>query len=89
MPGAVAFCVLLLAISEWSFTYAAAVEVGKQTLSVRASIGLAVDARDGVDELVRRADVAMYAAKRTGAGAARHTPSMDDVAPMRITSEAA
>jgi diguanylate cyclase (GGDEF)-like protein len=46
--------------------------IGQHSLPVRASVGLAVvdvgDPRVGADELLRRADAAMYAAKRRGKG---------------------
>ena len=38
------------------------------SLAVRASIGVAVGARPGADELLRDADVALYQAKQTGKG---------------------
>ncbi|GIE21671.1 putative bifunctional diguanylate cyclase/phosphodiesterase [Winogradskya humida] len=56
------------------------VRVGEDTLPIRASIGVTI-ARPGdtAKELQRRADVAMYHAKRTGShNAAVHDPSMID-----------
>jgi diguanylate cyclase (GGDEF)-like protein len=48
-------------------------KVDDRTLTVGASVGLAVDSLAGADvgELLRRADVALYAAKRAGKGRAR------------------
>ncbi|MBL7255712.1 EAL domain-containing protein [Actinoplanes sp. LDG1-01] len=56
------------------------VRLGEDTVLVHASIGL-TDARPGdtTKELMRRADLAMYAAKRAGAHSwMRHDPSMVD-----------
>jgi diguanylate cyclase (GGDEF)-like protein len=57
------------------------VDVGGHELLVTASIGIA-DAAGTIDpvELLRRADVAMYAAKATGGRDRRYTPELDDQA---------
>jgi diguanylate cyclase (GGDEF)-like protein len=44
------------------------VRVHGQLLHVRASVGTAVDGSGDPDELLRRADAAMYTAKRQGKG---------------------
>ncbi|MFI5931125.1 putative bifunctional diguanylate cyclase/phosphodiesterase [Actinoplanes sp. NPDC051494] len=56
------------------------VRIGEDTLPIRASIGVtAVRPGDTAKELQRRADVAMYHAKRTGShNLAVHDPSMID-----------
>lgn len=61
-------------------TVSAPVLVGDRTLCVRPSIGLAVSPFDGTapDVLLRRADAAMYRAKRLRAGHARFDPLLDD-----------
>ena len=53
--------------------------VDRTTLEVGASIGIAViaDRGDTLTDLLRRADVAMYQAKRTGGGARRYDPGTD------------
>jgi diguanylate cyclase (GGDEF)-like protein/PAS domain S-box-containing protein len=53
--------------------------VGPHTLLAGCSIGIALFPRHGEDAptLVRHADVAMYAAKRTGAGFSLYTPEVD------------
>src|SRR5262249_52270646 len=50
-----------------------------QTLRVSASIGIAICPEHGTDAdlLMRRADVAMYAAKQAGSGCAVYTPDQD------------
>jgi diguanylate cyclase (GGDEF)-like protein/PAS domain S-box-containing protein len=64
-------------------TFATPVPVAGSPLRVRASIGVARgDQRIDADELVRRADVAMYAAKRAGGGAHRvYDPSLEGERP--------
>jgi diguanylate cyclase (GGDEF)-like protein len=82
------FAVLLLGtdtpemVAQRILTAAAAnpVKLGDDTVVVHASVGLA-DSRPGdvLKDLMRRADLAMYAAKRTGAHTwMRHDPSMVD-----------
>jgi diguanylate cyclase (GGDEF)-like protein len=56
-------------------------------LDVSGSIGIALfpsDSRD-VETLLRRADVAMYAAKESGSGYEVYTPSLDRNSPGRLT----
>jgi diguanylate cyclase (GGDEF)-like protein len=56
------------------------VEVSGLPLSVDASIGFVVAPEDGndVDDLLQRADVAMYVAKGKHAGVVRYDPDQDD-----------
>lgn len=56
-------------------------------LDVRASIGIAVCPEHGedADTLIRRADVAMYAAKQNGTGFALYAPEFDRHSPRRLT----
>jgi diguanylate cyclase (GGDEF)-like protein len=56
------------------------VRLGDDTLPIRASIGIAPGLpEDTTKELIRRADIAMYQAKRAGAhGYAMHDPAMVD-----------
>ena len=53
--------------------------VGEATLEVGASVGLALSPDHGVTlaDLLRRADVAMYQAKREGGGVRRYDPATD------------
>jgi diguanylate cyclase (GGDEF)-like protein len=53
---------------------------------IGASIGIALVPEHGVeaDVLLRRADVAMYIAKRTGSGHALYTPEQDPNSPARL-----
>ena len=55
-------------------------------LEIGASIGIAVAPQDGPDTatLLRRADVAMYAAKRDRSGFARYAPEQDGYNPERL-----
>ncbi|MCA1599356.1 MAG: diguanylate cyclase, partial [Chloroflexi bacterium] len=57
-----------------------------QGLRVGGSLGIALAPAHGMDAdvLLRRADVAMYAAKRTG-GAALYDPAQDAYGPLRLT----
>jgi diguanylate cyclase (GGDEF)-like protein/PAS domain S-box-containing protein len=57
-----------------------------QALAISASVGVAVADDQGLDvsTLLRRADVAMYAAKRTRSGHAVYDPSMDQQGPRRL-----
>ena len=59
-----------------------AVHLGDLRLRVRASIGIATAPADAdtVDELIRRADVAMHRAKANGAGVEVYEPHMDPFA---------
>jgi diguanylate cyclase (GGDEF)-like protein len=67
------------------------VEVSGVPLSVQASVGYVVAPDDGVDvdTLLRRADVAMYVAKRQHVGVVRYDPSLDqyDAASLTLVSE--
>jgi diguanylate cyclase (GGDEF)-like protein/PAS domain S-box-containing protein len=56
------------------------------TLQVEASIGIALfpDHGDSADELLRRADVAMYVAKRSGAAFTFYDPTDDEHTPIRL-----
>jgi len=58
----------------------APIEVGDQSLDVRASIGVAAFPAHGedADMLLRRADAAMYAAKRGNSGVAVYNPYLHD-----------
>jgi len=64
----------------------APVDVAGLTLDVEASIGIALAPQQGVEAqtLVRRADIAMYAAKRGRRGYALYTPEEDQVCPERL-----
>ncbi len=56
-------------------------------LDVAGSVGIAVFPRhsNDADTLLRRADVAMYAAKEAGAGCEMYDPTMDEHSPHRLT----
>ena len=60
--------------------------VESQSLDVGASIGIAIfpDHGDDADTLLRRADIAMYAAKRSRVGYARYAAEQDDYNPGRL-----
>jgi diguanylate cyclase (GGDEF)-like protein/PAS domain S-box-containing protein len=68
-------------------------DIDEQVLEVTASIGIALYPRHGEDgsTLLRRADIAMYTAKRSGAGSAiyNYEDEVDEDAPhrLRITAE--
>ena len=55
-------------------------------VDVRASIGIAVSPEHGrePDQLLQRADVAMYVAKRAGGGHALYTPELDQHSPDQL-----
>jgi diguanylate cyclase (GGDEF)-like protein/PAS domain S-box-containing protein len=55
-------------------------------VDVRASIGIAVSPEHGrePDQLLQRADVAMYVAKRAGGGQALYTPEQDQHSPEKL-----
>lgn len=59
--------------------------VADSALRIGVSVGVALQGRDGEDpeELLRRADAAMYAAKRAGGGVQHYLPARDDVAARR------
>jgi diguanylate cyclase (GGDEF)-like protein len=67
------------------------VEVRGIPLAVEASIGYVVAPADGsdVDDLLQKADVAMYAAKTQGLGALRYSPGQDryDAASLALVAE--
>jgi diguanylate cyclase (GGDEF)-like protein len=67
------------------------VEISGLPVSVQASIGFVSAPEDGtdVDELMQRADVAMYAAKAQHAGVTRYDSSLDhyDAASLALVSE--
>jgi diguanylate cyclase (GGDEF)-like protein len=56
-------------------------------LSVSGSVGIAIypSHSDGVETLLRRADVAMYAAKEAGGGFEVYSPTLDENSPDRLT----
>ena len=60
-------------------------EIGGVSLEVQGSIGIALAPAHGTsrDELLRRADIAMYAAKRLGAPQV-FSPGLDDSSPLRL-----
>ncbi len=60
-------------------------EIGGVSLEVHGSIGIALAPRHGTsrDELLRRADIAMYAGKRIGAPQI-FAPGLDENSPMRL-----
>ncbi len=62
------------------------VSVGNLRFEVNASIGLAVHPADGrgVDELLQRADIAMYRAKMQGVGCLRYDEAMGQALQRRI-----
>jgi diguanylate cyclase len=65
--------------------------VGGRTLFVSASIGIAYskDGQERAEELLRRADIAMYQAKADGKGGYRlFAPAMDDYILVRVDMEA-
>jgi diguanylate cyclase (GGDEF)-like protein len=61
--------------------------VEEQPLEVSASVGIALYPDDGEDAatLIRRADLAMYVAKRSTSGFALYAPEMDAQSPRRLT----
>jgi diguanylate cyclase (GGDEF)-like protein/PAS domain S-box-containing protein len=70
----------LLGLLEEPFT------LGGLQLEIDASIGIAVSPEHGsdADALLRRADVAMYVAKRANSGFALYTADQDQHSPMRL-----
>ena len=60
-------------------------EIAGLSLEVQGSIGIAIAPEHGTtrDELLRRADIAMYAAKRNGAPQV-FSPGLDDNSPLRL-----
>ena len=69
----------------------AEVEISGLPLSMQASVGFVVASEDGtdVDELLQRADVAMYVAKAQHAGVARYDRALDhyDATSLALVSE--
>ena len=61
-------------------------EIDGERFDVGASIGIALFPQhgDGADALMRRADVAMYVAKRSGSGYAVYAPEEDTHSPERL-----
>jgi len=89
------FGVLLPGVTEESASLAAgkllkALEphfvIGELTVDVRASVGIAFFPKHGEDKntLFRRADVAMYQAKRSANGYAVYSPERDSYSPARL-----
>jgi diguanylate cyclase (GGDEF)-like protein len=66
-------------------TIALPCEIAGLSLEVQGSIGIAIAPEHGTarDELLRRADIAMYAAKRGGAPQV-FSPGLDDNSPLRL-----
>jgi GGDEF domain-containing protein len=61
--------------------------VDQLSLQVEASLGIALYPEHGedVDQLLQHADVAMYVAKRNGAGCAFYDPEKDRNTPTRLS----
>jgi diguanylate cyclase (GGDEF)-like protein len=61
--------------------------IDRMTLEIDASIGIACHPDDGsaVEQLIQRADIAMYAAKEGGRGQLRFEPQLDRYSPRRLT----
>ncbi len=57
-----------------------------QLMDVRGSVGIALCPQhgDSAEALMRRADVAMYVAKRSGSGFAVYTPEQNEHSPKRL-----
>jgi len=66
---------------------AAEIGVSGLPLSIEASVGYVVAPDDGtdIDELLQRADVAMYVAKAKHAGVVRYDPSQDEYDPANLS----
>jgi diguanylate cyclase (GGDEF)-like protein len=60
--------------------------IGESSVDIGASIGIAISPEHGADAdaLLRRADVAMYVAKRSGSGFAIYSPGQDQHSPDRL-----
>jgi diguanylate cyclase (GGDEF)-like protein/PAS domain S-box-containing protein len=80
MNGAIRAATRLLNVLEHTFV------VEGHTLNVGASIGIALcpDHGEDADTLLRRADIAMYTAKRAHGGFAFYQPEQDDHTPDRL-----
>jgi diguanylate cyclase (GGDEF)-like protein len=74
------------AVARVSQVFRAPVTAAGVALEISASVGAAVSPRHGddVDALMRRADVAMYHAKRTGSTTAIYDPGFDANTPERL-----
>jgi diguanylate cyclase (GGDEF)-like protein/PAS domain S-box-containing protein len=80
LPGAARAARKILRALEPPFT------VERETVDIGASVGIALfpDHGEDADTLLRRADVAMYAAKRSGAGFAFYAVEHDTHSPSRL-----
>ncbi|HWE64239.1 MAG TPA: EAL domain-containing protein [Chloroflexota bacterium] len=80
-PGATRIAEAILSTLERPFS------LDGYNMSVEASIGIAVAPAHGQDAitLLRRADVAMYAAKQATGGAALYAPEQDHYSPARLS----
>lgn len=79
ITGASELSAVRLVTSRLLATFHEALDIGGTTLRIIPSAGLAVqdDEELAPDELLRRADVAMYSAKRTGGGLRTFGPGQD------------
>ncbi|HVE64425.1 MAG TPA: EAL domain-containing protein [Mycobacteriales bacterium] len=78
---------LLARVKALAEQLARPVDLGPVTVSTAASIGMALVGPQGYDDavLLQRADVAMYAAKRTGRGVVVFDESIDNAQPERLS----
>ena len=82
---------IVLVAEKITSSLARPIEIGPQTLSANASLGIAVYPHDGstADELLQYADTAMYRAKELGGnGTAFFTPEMKQTITERLRIEA-
>ena len=90
------FAIVMMGVDSEAFAAAAArkllraleppFEIDGERFDVGASIGIALFPQHGddADSLMRRADVAMYVAKRSGSGYAVYSPEEDTNSPERL-----